>query len=47
MYLNTKDNKEGEEDEVGGACSKNGGEEERVSVCGKARGKEATRKIKT
>jgi hypothetical protein len=33
---------------MGGACSTNGGEEERVEVVGgKARGKEATRKTKT
>jgi hypothetical protein len=33
---------------MGGACSPNGGEEERVWVVGgKARGKEATRKTKT
>jgi hypothetical protein len=32
---------------MGGACSRNGGEEERVEVVGgKARGKEATRKTK-
>jgi hypothetical protein len=31
---------------MGGACSTNGGEEERVWVGGKARGKEATREIK-
>jgi hypothetical protein len=29
---------------MGGACSTNGGENERVQVGGKARGKEATRK---
>jgi glyoxylate utilization-related uncharacterized protein len=34
-----------EEDEVGGTCGTNGGEEERVYVIGrKARGKETTRK---
>jgi hypothetical protein len=33
---------------LGGACSTNEGEEERLEVIGgKARGKEATRKIKT
>jgi hypothetical protein len=33
---------------MGGACSMNGGEEERVLVVGgKARGKEPTRKAKT
>jgi hypothetical protein len=33
---------------MGGACSTNGGEEERVQVVGgKARGKEVTRKAKT
>jgi hypothetical protein len=33
---------------MGGACSMNGGEQERVYVVGgKARGKEATRKTKT
>jgi hypothetical protein len=38
----------GEEDEVGGACSANGGEEGRVKVIGrKARGKDATRKTRT
>jgi hypothetical protein len=31
---------EGEEDEMGGACSTNGGAEERVYVGGNARGKE-------
>jgi hypothetical protein len=37
-----------EEDEMGGACSTNEGEEERVLVVGgKARGEEATRKTKT
>jgi hypothetical protein len=33
---------------MGGACSTNGGEEERVYIVGgKTRGKEATRKTKT
>jgi hypothetical protein len=37
-----------EEDEVGGTCGTNGGEEERVYVIGrKARGKETTRKTET
>jgi hypothetical protein len=37
-----------EEDEMGGACSTNGGEEEHVQVIGgKARGKESARKTKT
>jgi hypothetical protein len=37
-----------EEDEMGGACSTNGGEQERVYVLGgKARGKKVTRKTKT
>jgi hypothetical protein len=37
-----------EEDEVGGTCGTNGGEEERVKVIGrKARGKETTRKTET
>jgi hypothetical protein len=40
-------NNEGEEDEMDGACSTNGGEEERVYVGEKARGKEVTRKTKT
>jgi hypothetical protein len=41
-------NNEVEEDEMGGACSTNGKEEERVKIVGgKARGKEATRKTKT
>jgi hypothetical protein len=36
------------EDEMGGPCSANGREEERVKVIGgKARGKETTRKTKT
>jgi hypothetical protein len=39
---------ESKEDEMCGACSMNGGEEERVWVVGgKARGKEASRKTKT
>jgi hypothetical protein len=37
-----------EEDEVGGTCGTNEGEEERVQVIGrKTRGKEPTRKTKT
>jgi hypothetical protein len=32
---------------MGGICSTNGGEKERVLIGGKARGKEATRKTKT
>jgi hypothetical protein len=37
-----------EEDEMGGPCSTNGGEEERVQIIGgKARGRETTRKTKT
>jgi hypothetical protein len=37
-----------EEDEMGGSCTTNGGEEEGVYVIGgKARGKETTRKTKT
>jgi hypothetical protein len=37
-----------EEDEIGGTCSTNVGEEDRVWVIGgKARGKETTRKTKT
>jgi hypothetical protein len=37
-----------EEDEAGGTCGTNGGEEERVKVIGrKARGKETTRKTET
>jgi hypothetical protein len=32
---------------MGGLCSTNGGEEERVIIDGKARGKETTRKTKT
>jgi hypothetical protein len=32
---------------MGGACSTNEGEEERVYVVGKAKGKDATRKTKT
>jgi hypothetical protein len=39
---------EGEEDEMGAACSRNMGEVERVLVVsGKARGKESTRKTET
>jgi hypothetical protein len=39
---------EGKEDEMGGACNTNAGEEKRVWVVGgKARGKEATKKTKT
>jgi hypothetical protein len=37
-----------EEDEVGGTCGTNGGEEQRVYVIGsKGRGKETTRKTET
>jgi hypothetical protein len=37
-----------QEDEVGGACDANGGEEKRVQVIGReSRGKEITRKIKS
>jgi hypothetical protein len=36
-----------EEDEVGGACSPNGGKEKCVVISGKTRGKETTRKTKT
>jgi hypothetical protein len=37
-----------EEDEMGGPCSTNGGEEERLWIIGgKARGKETIRKTKT
>jgi hypothetical protein len=36
------------QDEIGGSCSTNGGEEERLYfIGGKARGKETTRKTKT
>jgi hypothetical protein len=41
-------NKQVEEDEMGGPCSTNGEEEERVRIIGrKARGKETTRKTQT
>jgi hypothetical protein len=41
-------NNQVEEDEMGGPCSTNGGEEERVyNIGGKVRGKETTRKTKT
>jgi hypothetical protein len=41
-------NDQGEEDEVGGQCTTNGGEEEGIEVIGgKAKGKEITKKTKT
>jgi hypothetical protein len=41
-------NVQGEEDEVGGTCGINGGEEERESVIGrKTKGKETTTKTET
>jgi hypothetical protein len=46
--LHIQRHNEVQEDEMGDACSMNGGEEKRIKVVGgKARGKEATRKTKT